>query len=141
MRTNANITVYNKRFEGQDEVFYPVHIYNVAWVQHYFTIIPTAGLVASVSSLGYTGSAVFSIRIPTDVATMDKTYVTPFEFKTADPDLSFTLAEGDWVVKGITSEPLQEAILHNVEAVQVRSVHDNRDTRLSPPMRHWRLVG
>jgi hypothetical protein len=141
MRTNADITVYNRRVSGQDETFYITHIRNVSWQQHYFTIIPNAGLVASVSSLGYVGSNVFSVRIPVVQATMDKTYVTPAAYKTSDPATTFTLMEGDWVVKGITNDALQTAILHNLEAMQVRSVHDNRDTRLSAPMRHWRLVG
>lgn len=141
MRTNSDITVYTRKIVGQEEHDYITHVRNVAWTQHYFTIIPNAGLVASVSSLGYVGSQVFSIRIPVARAEMTKQYVSPEEFRTSDPNTTFTFAEGDWVVRGITNLPLKEAILHNLEAVQIRSVHDNRDSRLSDYMQHWRLVG
>lgn len=141
MRTNSDITVYCKRVVGQEESWSITHIRNVAWTQHYFTIIPNAGLVASVSSLGYVGSQVFSIRIPLH-AEMSKTFVTNQEYRAgSNPETTFTFAEGDWVVRGITSAPLKDAILHNLEAVQIRSVHDNRDSRLTDYMQHWRLVG
>ena len=143
MKTNADMTIYLRHVVGRDESWYRTVIPEVAWSQHYFVVIPNAGLVASNSSMGYTGSEEFSVRVPYRVSAGGKLYVPPQEWATANPATTFTFTENMWIVRGVVPEniPFEAAIKYNKEACEVRSVRYNIDSRLSTLMQHWRLVG
>lgn len=143
MQTNADMTIYLRHVVGRDESWHRTVIPDVAWSQHYFVVIPNAGLVASNSSMGYTGSEEFTVRVPYRTSVGTKLYVPPQLWLASDPEETFTFTENMWIVRGVVPEdiPFEEAIKYNKEACEVRSVRYNIDSRLSTLMQHWRLVG
>ena len=70
-----------------------------------------------------------------------KTYINPREYASSeDVSGTFTLQDGDVIVKGSVMEDLRPADLHkrHYEAVTILGVTDNRQFPNAP---HWRVTG
>ena len=131
---NETITVFNKR-QAPDtgyDVYIPTVIVGVSWFCEIASTVDASGLKAANK---------FTIRIPIDADFSGKEYVTPADYATSDEDKSFTLGNGDIIVKAaITDEGLKPSDLQAQygEVVTVLGVTDNRRTGNAP---HWKVVG
>lgn len=131
---NETITVFNKR-QAQDtgyDVYIPTVITGVSWFCEIASTVDASGLKAANK---------FTIRVPTDADFSGKSYVTPVEYATSDEKTSFTLGNGDIIVKAaITDTDLKPSDLQQRygEVVTILGVTDNRRTKNAP---HWKVVG
>ena len=131
---NETITVFNKR-QAEDtgyDVYIPTVITGVSWFCDIASTVDTSGLKAANK---------YVIRIPTDADFSGKEYVTPAEYADSDAETSFTIGNGDIIVKAaITDEGLKPADLQAQygEVATVLGVTDNRRTRNAA---HWKVVG
>lgn len=130
---NDTITVFNKRVENHEHVFYPTVIDGVSWWGHVDVNVGEKGLVAANS---------ITVRIPVDADFGGKTYVDSKEYaQAADVGSIFTLANGDVIVKGVVVlSPLRPAELKATftDYMTVLGVTDNRRAPNAP---HFRVVG
>ena len=130
---NETITVFNKRVENREHVFYPTVINGVSWWGHINTTVGEKGLLAANS---------ITIRIPVDADFGGKTYVDEREYAaSASADGIFTLANGDIIIKGtVAVAPMTPAELKAAFTgfVTVLGVTDNRRAPNAP---HFRVVG
>lgn len=127
------ITVLNQRInpETGDTEYSPTVITGCSWFNEIAaTVDPSTGLKAANKTV---------IRIPTDADTGGKAYVDPGKFQEAEPSETFTLRNGDLILKGSgeISGLLKSDILNNYQAVTVLGVTDNRRARA----KHWKVVG
>lgn len=131
---NETITVFNKRQAPETgyDVYVPTVITGVSWFCEIASTVDASGLKAANK---------FTIRIPVDADFSNKNYVIPAEYAASDEDTSFTLGNGDIIVKAaITDTGLKPSDLQTLygEVVTVLGVTDNRRTRNAP---HWKVVG
>ena len=133
MLTNADITIYNRKFDKKTSfdlwnrtVIRDVHVY----VDH----------KASVGDSGLNSAEVYKIRIPTDVENADQ-YLPPEEFvKKDNPGNYWTIQIDDHIVlEECTKEIEKPADLKDVRLrhCKVLSWSDNRFRGLP----HWRIGG
>jgi hypothetical protein len=132
MRTNANATLYNRKFVDGVETFIRTPIYGVAWGHK-------KGL--EVVETGFTPTQKMSVRIPVDSLADGKTYIRSDLYDAVSSDLFYTLAPGDWIVKGLTDVECSVAIKNNPDACSIQEVADNTDSRFDRSMRHRRVIG
>lgn len=131
---DETITVFNKR-QAQDtgyDVYIPTVITGVSWFCEIASTVDTSGLKAANK---------YTIRIPTDADFSGKNYVTPAKYAESDEKTSFTLGNGDIIVKAaITDTGLKPADLQAQygDIATVLGVTDNRRTKNAP---HWKVVG
>lgn len=133
MRTNADITIYNRYFDKTTRLdkYQRTILYGVFWDER-----------KAVNRLqsGLEGADKVTIIIPFTVAT-DKKYAPPKEFeKLEDKAGYFTLQEGDRVVKGAIDFEITGKVSDldkEVEAFTIISV-DTKDFG-SFHMRHWEV--
>ena len=133
MRTNADITIYNRYFDKETRLdkYQRTVLYGVFWDER-----------KAVNRLqsGLEDADEVTIVIPFKVAT-DKKYVPPKEFeKLEDKAGYFTLQEGDRVVKGAVDFEITgkaSDLDKEYEAFTITSV-DTKDFG-SPHMRHWEV--
>lgn len=127
------ITVFNKRVENHEHVFYPTVIDKVSWWGHVSTNVGDKGLNAANSII---------VRIPVDADFGGKTYVDSKEYaQSSDVGGIFTLANGDVIIKGVVVlAPLHPAELKAtfVDYMTVLGVTDNRRAPNAP---HFKVVG
>lgn len=130
---DETITVFNSRlddFVGYD-VYIPSVIRGVSWYDHVESAVTNDGLKAANK---------ITIRIPVDADFDGKSYVDPGGYATADPSTSFTLKQGDIIVKGEEHSPLTPA-----QAVEkygmVATILGVTDNRRAPNAKHWKVVG
>lgn len=128
------ITVFNTQLD-------PVNDYDV----YNGTVIRGVSFFCEVASnvdgSGLKAADKYSIRIPTDADFGDKSYVDPIAYQTSDPAHTFTLKNGDIIVKGeVTVKNPKPADLQAqyAEMVTILGVTDNR---LAPHAPHWKVVG
>lgn len=130
---NETITVFNKRIENHEHVFYPTVIVGVSWWGHISTSVGDKGLNAANS---------ITVRIPLDADFNGKTYVDSKDYaNAASADGIFTLTNGDIVVKGtVAVAPLKPAELKATftDYMTVLGVTDNRRAPNAP---HFKVVG
>ena len=130
---NETITVFNKRVENHEHVFYPSVIGGVSWWGHISTSVGENGLVAANS---------ITVRIPIDADFNGKTYVDNKSYANAvSVDSIFTLANGDIIIKGaVAVAPLKPAELKAsfTDYMTVLGVTDNRRAPNAP---HFKVVG
>lgn len=130
---NDTITVFNKRVENHEHIFYPTVIEGVSWWGHVDVNAGEKGLVAANS---------ITVRIPNDAKFGGKTYVDSKEYENAtDVDGIFTLANGDVIIKGVVVlSPLRPAELKAMfnNYMTVLGVTDNRRAPNAP---HIKVVG
>ena len=130
---NNTITVFNKRVENHEHVFYPTVINGVSWWGHVSTSVGDKGLYAANS---------ITVRIPMDADFGGKSYVDSKDYAAAvSPDGIFTLANGDVIIKGVVAvAPLKPAELKAAftDYMTVLGVTDNRRAPNAP---HFRVVG
>ena len=126
------ITVFNSRMAentGFDEYAATV-ISGVSWHNTIASSVIMSGLKATDSCV---------IRIPTNADFSGKSFVSPQDYDMSDPASSFTLRNGDIIVRGTASGSVKPAELHKqYEAITILGVTDNRRNRRSP---HWKVVG
>ena len=131
---NDTITVLNAWYNqetGYDE-YHATVISGVSWFKRVETNISDSGLDSA---------DVTVIRIPDDADFAGKTYVDPITYKgLADVSGSFTLQQGDVIVKGVVEDGTCPADAHRLfyETVTVLGVTDNRR---APNAKHWRVTG
>lgn len=131
---NETVTVFNKRLAeaaGYD-VYVPTVITGVSWFCEIASTVDSSGLKAANK---------FTIRIPADADFSGKSYVNPAEYAASDERTSFTLGNGDIIVKAaITDTGLKPSDLQTQygEVVTILGVTDNRRTKNAP---HWKVVG
>lgn len=131
---NETITVFNKRLAAETgyDVYIPTVISGVSWFCEIASTVDASGLKAANK---------FTIRIPTDADFSGKQYVNPVDYPQSDETVSFTLGNGDIIVKAaITDSGLKPSDLQKLygEVVTVLGVTDNRRTANAP---HWKVVG
>ena len=131
MRTNTDMTLYNRRIVDRKESFARTVVRGVSWFSKYKTTLTEKGLV---------GANEFSVRIPASAITDGKQYVPPHLSDAADTAKTWTLRPGDWIVKGVHEGELEDVSRGNPEAVEIKAASDRRDERLSPHTHHWRVM-
>ncbi|MBR4720095.1 MAG: hypothetical protein IKP31_07645 [Lachnospiraceae bacterium] len=130
---NETITVFNKRMDedtGYDR-YYPTVITGASWFCEISSNVDETGLLAA---------NMFTIRIPIDADFSGKSYVLPVDYPDSDPTNTFTLGNGDIIVKGAVTTPgLKPSDLQEMfgEIVTILGVTDNRRARA----KHWKVVG
>lgn len=133
MRTNADITIYNRYFDKETRLdkYHRTVLYGVFWDE-----VKAVNRIQS----GLEDTDKVTIIIPFSVTT-DKKYVPPKAFdKLPDKTGYFTLQEGDRVVRGdINFEIIGKMsdLDKEYEAYTITSV-DTKDFG-SPHMRHWEV--
>lgn len=132
---NETITVFNARFDAEKDydTYVPTVITGVSWFCEIASSVEKSGLIAANK---------FTIRIPADANFSGKHFVDPLTYPTSDTKTTFTLKNGDIVVKGDASSAvnpcpasLQKAY---AEMFTILGATDNRRTRNAP---HWKVVG
>ena len=133
MRTNSDITVYNKHYNKTtrlDEWFY-TQIPAVHW---------QGKQAVNVDSKGLSAASVYTVRIPASSAPPGKKYVMPSDYTAADSSALaglWTLQNGDIVARGLIDTPDPKNIA--VEHFTVTGWADNRYG--SESLQHWRVDG
>lgn len=132
--TNEVITIFNKVLnEDGYDLWLPTSIRGCSWYSEVASTVTADGLIAADK---------YTIRIPEDaVVKDDKSYVEPVEFVDGDHTSTWTLRQGDVIVKGVeTSASLTPAELQRKygTVVTILGVTDNRR---APNAKHWRVVG
>lgn len=130
---DKTITVFNSRTDEENgyDVYYPTVITGVSWHCE----------IASTVDDGLKAANKFTIRIPLDADFSGKAYVNPNAYAGGDPNLIFTLKNGDIIIQGAETETgLKPADLRlrYGEVVTVLGVTDNRGNRHA---QHWKVVG
>ena len=131
---NETVTVFNKKLDADRgwDVYNPTVITGVSWY---------CEIASSVDANGLHAANRFTIRIPTDANFGGKTYIDPIAYAnepiTADV---FTLANGDIIIKGETTESLSPAQLKELypDFCTILGVTDNRRAPNAP---HFKVVG
>lgn len=139
MTTNADITIFNKRYvrEERTEKFVPTHIYGVSLYAKKGTASEDVGLKQSDS---------YTIRIPADADTEGKEYAEQNAYKAMDDDAYkgyWTLEPGAVIVRGIVDlDSASETELKEKypDVIFVTNFTDDRDF-CSDFMKHWRVGG
>ena len=130
---NETITVFNKRVENHEHVFYPTVIVGVSWWGHIATSVGEKGLISANS---------ITIRIPLNANFNGKIYVDNRNYaNAASTDGIFTLANGDIIIKGaVAVAPLKPAELKATftDYMTVLGVTDNSRAPNAP---HFKVVG
>lgn len=132
MRTNVDITIYNKRYDPKIRgdtwhrtVLKGVHLY----CEHKVQLLAT----------GLVNADLYKIRVPLDVGT-DKRYVPQGEYQEAgDNSDLWTIQKGDYIVRGIGPDisSLKELQGSIIDTCKVTAWSDNRRGGLP----HWRIEG
>lgn len=130
---NETITVLNQKINPDtgDTEYYSTLIKGCSWFNEIAaTVDPSTGLKAANKIV---------IRIPSNADTGGKMYIEPGRFQDADPSRTFTLKNGDLILKGPgeVSGLLKSEILENHQVMTVQRVTDNRRARAQ----HWKVVG
>lgn len=130
---NETITVFNTRLDDDKgyDLYVPTIIRGVSWF---------CEIASNVDSSGLKAANKFIIRIPVDADFSDKAYVPPAEYAGGDPNTVFTLKQGDVIVHGEETEPMQPAQLQEKygELVTILGV---TDSSRRPHAKHWKVVG
>lgn len=130
---NETITVFNTRLDDDKgyDLYIPTIIRGVSWF---------CEIASNVDSSGLKAANKFIIRIPVDADFSDKAYVPPAAYAGGDPNTVFTLKQGDVIVHGEETEPMQPAQLQEKygELVTILGVTDS--SRRSHA-KHWKVVG
>lgn len=133
--SNETITLYNAMLDpttGYD-VFNKTVITGASWF---------CDIAATVTDKGLKAADKYTIRIPISADFGGKVYLNPIDYAQAGaPETSFTLREGDIIVKGAaTEEHPRPAELHErySEIATILTVTDNRRGRFE---KHWKVVG
>lgn len=135
MRTNADITIYNKHLDTTTRLdkYKRTTIYNVFWDEKKAYNRVQSGLESADKVL---------LLIPFDYSSQDE-YISPREFeKLEDKTGYFTLQDGDRIVRGDIDFEINSKISdldREYEAFTITSV-DTKDFG-SPHMRHWEVGG
>jgi hypothetical protein len=136
MRTNTDATLYNRKFVDGVETYIRSPIHGVAWGHKKGFEVVTEG---------FTPTQKMSVRIPIDslvgTEAAPKTYIRPDLYGTVSSDLFYTLAPGDWIVKGLTDAECSVATKNNPDACSIQEVADNTDQRFDRLMWHRRVIG
>jgi hypothetical protein len=137
MIVNADITVYNKKYDPEDrtDYFIPTVINGVSlFYRRRSTIskgVQTKGLTAV-------------IRIPTTAHMSGKEYVSPEAYRGySSVDNFWTVQIGDLVVPCVVDDPsprIDSELARDYEVIVVQEFTDNT-TRGSENMKHWRIGG
>lgn len=137
MITNADITIFNKRYDSEDRTEYFVP-----------TVIKRVSLFHRKTSSSSTGNQEKGmdavIRIPLDART-DKKYTEAAAYRAmTDVSSVWTVQIGDFIVPKVVSmtEPVTDAEIARdyTDIITVREFTDNT-TRGSRYVRHWRIGG
>ena len=131
---NETITVFNAvRYPGQeDDSYIGTVIAGVSWYSDVASTVDGTGLKAADK---------VTIRIPFNADFGGKSYVDPVTYKTSDPETSFTLKNGDVIVKGkCLADNIRPAELQKIypDYVTILGVTDNRR---APNAQHWKVTG
>ena len=130
---NETITVFNTRLDDDKgyDLYVPTIIRGVSWF---------CEIASNVDSSGLKAANKFIIRIPVDADFSDKAYVPPAAYAGGDPNTVFTLKQGDAIVHGEETEPMQPAQLQEKygELVTILGV---TDSSRRPHAKHWKVVG
>lgn len=130
MLINADITLFNVLMGRRGEEYRKTCIRGVSWKGKRITALTENGLL---------GDDEVSIRIPINADTEDKLFVSSDNY---DGSLdTWTLKPGDWIIKGIFTGEFQDVNTDSPDVIQIRNASDNRDSRNSLHMQHWRAVG
>ena len=130
---NETITVFNTRLDDDKgyDLYVPTIIRGVSWF---------CEIASNVDSSGLKAANKFIIRIPVDADFSDKAYVPPAAYAGGDPNTVFTLKQGDVIVHGEETEPMQPAQLQEKygELVTILGV---TDSSRRPNATHWKVAG
>lgn len=132
---NEVITIFNHYLDedtGYDK-WIPTSIRGCSWYSNVESTVTSDGLIAANKVI---------IRIPAEaVVKDDKSYVNSKAYPGSDKTSSWTLAQGDIIVKGVetssemTPKEIQEAYS---DVTTVLGVTDNRR---APQAKHWKVIG
>jgi hypothetical protein len=128
------ITVINSQFNPalDRDVYHSTVIKGVSWFCETASAIIQSGLKSANK---------FSIRIPENADFGGKAYVNPITYSVSDPASTFTLKNGDIIIKGeVQIDDMLPADLQKQYAdyVTILGVTDNRRALNAP---HWKVVG
>lgn len=136
MLTNADITLYNKCYDPatRADKWYRTYIKGVSCKNAHQVAVSREGLSAANEG---------RIRIPLHADTEDKTYADHSRFAT-DPVGHWTLKEGDVIAIGLINYDMNTEGVKGLasacpEFLTILSFSDNRDSRCSERMQHWRV--
>jgi hypothetical protein len=143
MKTNADITIYNRGFDPIERVerWYKTILRGVSW---------RGKRKLHQRGLAIAEEDAISIRIPENVNQGGKSYLPPFvwaKLKREECFCFWTVQSGDSVFYGALDEaPCETDSLSDLseeypQRITVFSEADNRDSRLSERMRHWKVTG
>jgi len=140
MMTNADITVYNRRYDpdsGLDK-WYGTGVFGVAW----------KGIMRGSSLQGrITEEDQIIVRIPTSATFSGKSFLRQEAWTEANPAEYWTLQNGDIIFNGFhlglpdVTEDMGSLLAKGMEAITVLAWADNRDRRNSSSTRHLKAVG
>lgn len=130
MKTNADITIWNRITRGGREEFIPTQIRGVSFA---------AGTAAKMAGYGITpareSTGTVSIRIPENAIVQGgRLFVKSENYHPDKNSASWTLREGDIIAPGLYEGALPESGFYRVTGFS-----DNRDTRSTAAGRHWRV--
>lgn len=131
---NQTITVFNARYDAEtgDDVYIGTVISGASWF---------GSLTSAITNSGLSAVNVYTVRIPKDADTEGKQYVNPIQYAQSDPSTTFTLREGDIVVKGAvqTVNPLPATLQkQHSDMFTILGITDSTHAANAP---HWKVVG
>ena len=125
------ITVFNAWYDEETgyDTYVPTVIRGVSWY---------CDIASTVDATGLKAANRFTIRIPVDADFSGKCYTEPVAY--ADPVSQFTLNQGDVIIRGEETQPLNPAQLKDKygEIVTILGVTDSSRRPRAP---HWKVVG
>lgn len=133
MLLNADITMYNKHYNKSTRLdeWQRTQISGVHW---------RGKQAVNVDSKGLSAASIYTVRIPTVSAPIEKTYVVPSVYTSADLSALtglWTLQNGDIVARGLidTADPKNITVEHF-------TITGWADNRYGPQdLQHWRVDG
>lgn len=139
MITNADITIFNKRYvrEERTEKFVATQIRGVSFYSRKGT---------SSGNQDRNAKDTYTIRVPDTADTSGKAYAEPMEYSGMDDEKFlgyWTIQRGDIIVRGLSElEEATETELKQsyLDVITVTNFTDNR-SRCSACMMHWRIGG
>ena len=125
--------MFNKWLDDDGyDVWEPTSIRGVSWYSNVETVVSEKGLLAANK---------YILRIPENAQVLySKAFVEPKAYQDSDKSASWTLQQGDVIVKGTVTSPktLKELKEEHDDLVTILGVTDNRRAPNAP---HWKAVG
>lgn len=132
---NETITLYNAWHDpdADKDYWFGTVIRGVSWYDKYVVAMTGSGLRAAET---------YTIRIPLDADTEEKSYVDPMSYAEADNHGdTFTLRAGDIIVKGEAETEGMTPTLLNEQHFRCATILGVTDNRRAPNAPHFHIQG